>query len=463
VTATTPGTASRARLYERTVPADFRAQRGLFYTPDEVADVMACGAIELWLSLHPGATFAGRTVVDPSCGAGALLAAAGRALGSVDARLVGRDIDAEAIAIARERLGARADVAQGDALADGPLGDIVLINPPYGRDPSCADRDRFVSFWRAALARVAPGGVLAVLAPSSWRTGVRYASARREVMGPSGIRRIIELHRGSFADAYVDTCIALCAPTDSSVPVRLESAHLDSPSPPTDRGFGGETLGALFFSRRGILAPALSDRGTPLLLGPVVPFVWPSRRSAFARVLAKDVVEGKAALALDRGPRLLIRRILGRASRLTCIVTSRPALVKKDFYILVPRDLEISLAAYSALLHSRPIAERLAASESASTKNDFAQVTLARLRALRCPRLPTPTRGALTRVRHAGDEDVDAKDPLAAAAWLELWARRGEALGRALSRERTRLVDADPRWMTLRARLDAFAGRMGLT
>ena len=159
---------SKARTYERAVPTHLRTQRGLFYTPDDIADRVASGALTLWRSVHPGESLSGRTVLDPSCGAGALLAAAARALGPVDVRLVGRDTDPEAVSLARERLGGLADIQLGDALGEGPSGDVVLTNPPYGRDASSEDRDRFVTFWRSALERVRPGGVLAVLAPRSF-------------------------------------------------------------------------------------------------------------------------------------------------------------------------------------------------------------------------------------------------------------------------------------------------------
>jgi hypothetical protein len=233
-----------------------------------------------------------------------------------------------------------------------------------------------------------------------------------------------------------------------------------SPDSGERAGDRGLPLDSLFLSRRGILAPPTRDEGTPLLLGPVVPFVWPRQRSAFARVRPSDVVEGKAALALDHGPRLLVRRIVGRASRLTCVVTSRRALVKKDFYIFAPHDPALSLRAYAALLHARPIAERLAARETAATKDDFAQVTLGRLRELRVPRFVTPDAATVEAVRRLRDADVDARDPRRAAAWLTQWALRGEALGRVLSREGAHLVDADPRWRPLRTRLDAFVVRL---
>jgi SAM-dependent methyltransferase len=421
---------------------------GIFYTPDDVADTLAQGAIALWLSMRTGESYGeslaalrrgpeqvrallrGLTVLDPSCGAGALLAAALRAVPGGAIRILGADIDPSAIARCRERFGARAELRLADARASGPKADLVLTNPPYGRDSASGDIDRYVTFWRAALLRVKPGGVLAVLAPPSWLTGIRYAKARREVIEPSGVQKVIDLPRGSFRDAYVDTCIALCAPG------RRRQRRGSSPSPPMQApGRGAPALGELFVSRRGILAPAARERGTKLLLGPVTPFVWPTRASAFARVRPSDVVEGKAALRLDRGPRLLVRRIVGRASRLTCLVTEERALVKKDFYVLVPRDPSLSLLAYAALLHARWVTTWLAEAEAASTKEDFAQVTLARLRQLRVPRLERSS---------------------ASAAWLERWARAAETLGRVLSKEGTRLVDGDPRWEPLRAKLDAF-------
>jgi predicted RNA methylase len=441
---------ARARAYERAAPAKKRSLRGLFFTPDAVADTMARRAIALWRASQPVASRAAPTVLDPSCGAGALLAAAARAL-DAGARLVGTDLDPEAIALARERLGARALLEVGDALLPGPSADIVLTNPPYGRDPRSADRDRFVTFWRAALARVSPGGVLAVLAPTSWRTGVRYAAARREVMGPS-VREIVELPRGSFPDAYVDTCVALCTPRAERLPSPPPEGATTAPA--------SERLGGLFQARRGILAPPPSAVGEPLLVGRVVPFAWPRARSAFTRVRREDVVEGKAALALDRGPRLLVRRIVGRAGRLTCVTTSRRALVKKDFYVLVARDADLCLPAYAALLHARGLADRLAAREVATTKNDFAQVTLARLRELSVPRLATPRAGDRIRIRRLPDAEVDARDPRDAAAWLDRWAREAATLGAALCRERVRRVDADPRWDAPRRRLDAFVDRM---
>jgi SAM-dependent methyltransferase len=416
-----------ARGYERSTPRHVRAERGLFYTPDDVADVVAKGALALWVS--EGKTLAGKTILDPSCGAGALLAAVRRAAPAVPLRLVGGDIDSRAIALARARLGDEAELYVGDALTEThPRGDLVVTNPPYGRDPGSDDLDRYVTFWRAALARVAPGGVLAVLAPRSWRTGPRYARARREVMDRAGVRRVLELPSGAFPDAYVDTCVALCVPRPSRVSSSV--AIEERAQTPATR-----TLGALFFSRRGILAPSGRGRGMRLLVGPVAPFVWPKSASAFTRVDPRGVVEGKGALRLGVGPRLLVRRIVGRASRLSPVVATSPALVKKDFYVFVPREPSLCLPAYAAFLHAGQVAAFFAETDETTTKGDFAQLTLTRLRALPVPRLVTGSR---------------------AATWLEGWAREAGTLGRRLAREQVREVDQDRRWAPLRERLDAF-------
>jgi predicted RNA methylase len=453
---------------------------GVFYTPDAAADTLVEGAIALWLSERTGRSFehamaavsgrspwayrllSGRTLLDPSCGGGALFAAALRALPGLSAKMVGGDIDPCAIRLCHERFGDRVELYQGDARTPGPEGDLVLTNPPYGKDPSSADIDRYVTFWGAAARRVKPDGVLAVLAPRSWRTGVRYAAARRDVIERTGVRRVVDLPRGSFPDAYVDTCVALCVPGPLARPPSSQRTLIPAVSSGERAGNSTSTsrLGLLFLARRGILAPSRQGKGTPLLLGPIAPFVWPTHPSAFSRVRPRDVVEGKAALSLDRGPRLLVRRIVGRASRLTCLVALRPALVKKDFYVLAPRDPSLSLRAYAALLHSRLVAERLAEADEPTTKEDFAQLTLTRLRDLCLPRLLKSTPRDQRAVRRSDAKGV-ASEPRLAAAWLEAWERQAEALGRRLTRERARKVDHDPRWAPLRDRLDAFVVRMG--
>ena len=500
-----------ARRYERSVAPHTRAKHGLFYTPDPLADRLVWAALGEWLAQRgvpferawalfasgtaPGRgaaaarrALAGLVVVDPSCGAGALLAAAGRAIARAgaalgarpSARLVGTDRDAAAIALARTRLAAAGAtlVEVGDALDPrGPTGDVVLTNPPYGsaqegaktRAGARGDVDRYVTFWRAAAARVKDGGVLAVLAPTSWRTGQRYRDARRTVIEPSGLATVLLVPRGAFPDAYVDTCVAICHAGRPCRDVRVAQVDLGTMSPPAAAArvrapapaaeARTESIDALFRSTRGVLAIPAARGGERLLVGPVAAFAWPADPRAFSRVLPGGVREGAASLALSHGPRLLVRRIVGRSERLTCLVVTEPAVVKKDFYVLVPRVAGVSLHAYAALLHARPVARAVAAREVASTKNDFAQLSLAVLRDLRVPLLPRPGTRARATAKATADAALDVADAELASAWLETRALEGRRIGRELLESRVRRIDADERWTVLRARLDDFAAR----
>jgi SAM-dependent methyltransferase len=491
-----------ARGYERSVAPLARARHGLFYTPDALADRVAWAALAEWLAQRgvpfdeAWALFAsGRaprasrqlvaarewlgnlTVLDPSCGGGALLAAteratsrAARAIGEPsNARLLGTDRDPVAIALARALLSPRATVAKADALAPaGPTADVVLTNPPYGPPEVRGDIDRYVTFWRAAAARVRPGGVLAVLAPTSWRTGRRYDLARRTVIEASGVSRVLLVPAGAFADAYVDTCITLCRVGEATRKPIVMLLDLGQPDPPSSREThpvasstnASPTLADLFMVARGILAPSATGHGEPLLLGPVAAFAWPTDRRSFARVDPDDVREGRASLAFAGVPRLLVRRIVGRSERLTCLVSDEPAVVKKDFYVLVPRDPSVSLHAYAALLHARPVARAIAAHEVAATKNDFAQLTLAVLRDLHVPRLVRPGEVARRRAETIPDESIDPRGSEVVSAWLEARALEGRRIGRALLDRHARHPDADRGWKELRARLDAFVARL---
>jgi 23S rRNA G2445 N2-methylase RlmL len=117
-------------------------------------------------------------VWDPFVGSGAELVERAR-LGPFRA-LHGSDVDARALAVARENLaaaGVTADLAQRDALAAAPSGvTLVLTNPPMGRravrTAGLAELlDRFVAH---AAATLAPGGRLVWLAP--WPARARRAA-----------------------------------------------------------------------------------------------------------------------------------------------------------------------------------------------------------------------------------------------------------------------------------------------
>ena len=457
-----------AQRFERSLDPQERAAHGVFFTPPEVADRMAEAALSEWRARRPPGVDTVR-VLDPSCGAGALLAAVRRiapeVVPGVRLELVGTDRDARALAIAARAVPG-ATLARGDALAhEGPTADVVLTNPPYG-PAAPPDINRYVTFWRAAARRVRPGGVLVVLAPTSWRTGSRYTDARRAILEETGLQRVVELASRPFADAYVDTCIAVCLPgarawdaVEPRTATRLARA--------LEEQNALHALNRLFDVARGILAKrtvgSATDAGkggVRLLVGRVAPFGWPDGRDAFAWVRPDDVVEGKGSLELLGERRLLVRRIIGRTWRLTAVVPQLPAAVKKDFYVLVPRDPSLNVEAYAALLHAAPTSRVIAAAESAAVKGDFAQLTVVALRALRVPRLPTQSAADIARASHLDDAEVDVSDRPLTSAWLTAQARKGRRLGNALLREGVREVDADPRWAALRDPLDRLAQRL---
>jgi SAM-dependent methyltransferase len=99
---------------------------GCVYTPDDLARRLARIALAR-LPRHERPT-----VCDPACGDGSLLAAVQRL--RPDAELFGLDLDADALQLARQRLGPDATLVQGDALGrrwlEGPFG-VVVANPPW--------------------------------------------------------------------------------------------------------------------------------------------------------------------------------------------------------------------------------------------------------------------------------------------------------------------------------------------
>lgn len=116
-----------------------------------------------------------RSAIDPSCGDGRFLEAAGRA-GQV--RLVGCDVSSEALATTRERLAARrlgADLIEADFFTleptEVPPVDVVIGNPPFIRYQCFDERSR-----RAALASALRLGVRLTRLTSTWAPFLLHAT-----------------------------------------------------------------------------------------------------------------------------------------------------------------------------------------------------------------------------------------------------------------------------------------------
>ncbi|MGW4321100.1 N-6 DNA methylase [Streptomyces sp. NPDC004684] len=174
--------------------------RQITTTPPRLADLM----IKIAAERHPGPV---RTVLDPACGTGTLLVAAGRQWGHGNkptVRLLGQDQDHVLVRLARSRLAidglAEGDLSNisleaGDTLrADahpGAQADVVLSNPPsnerdwghaelatdprwvYGQPPRTEPELAWVQH---AVTSLAPGGVAVLVLPpavSARRAGRR--------------------------------------------------------------------------------------------------------------------------------------------------------------------------------------------------------------------------------------------------------------------------------------------------
>jgi SAM-dependent methyltransferase len=219
-----------ADAYEQSLPRAVRRSLGVFYTPPALADRLAGDAIDRALTRSPASAV---TVFDPACGAGNLLVAAYRRLSRAHAEaglridaegrrrvlegsIFGVDVDAEAVARAREALAQAAGVAV-DLTANVRVGDaireherrgfsVLLANPPYldaetmtrhhaalrafchGRYAAASGNwDLFCVFVERCLQLCAPGGSCALLVPNKLASA-DYARAARGLLVTSGWR-----------------------------------------------------------------------------------------------------------------------------------------------------------------------------------------------------------------------------------------------------------------------------------
>lgn len=109
-----------------------RTEDGVVYTPEPLA-MLAASQLYQYQDIarkHGAKRYGGRTVLDPCCGEGALLAACRR----IDSRAacLGIDIDAEAVARAKAN-GFEAEVCDLFKLpvTTEPPGHLLICNPPY--------------------------------------------------------------------------------------------------------------------------------------------------------------------------------------------------------------------------------------------------------------------------------------------------------------------------------------------
>ncbi|HEX4361210.1 MAG TPA: N-6 DNA methylase [Pseudonocardia sp.] len=257
---------------------DPRKRHGVHYTPPELAAFLADRAVR---ALDPPGERPVR-VLDPACGEGALLAAAGQRLlaGGYRVELVGADRDPTAVAAAGQRLaalGLAAELRVRDALAaptpargrHTPTGaasgrpepapggfQLVITNPPYVRTQvlgaataaELARRfglrgrvDLMHVFVALAAEQLVEGGVLGLLCSNRFLSTQAGANVRGLFADRFRVREVYDLGDSKPFPAAVLPAIVIAAASWSAVglepppPARFVSVYrLPEPLPPTD-------------------------------------------------------------------------------------------------------------------------------------------------------------------------------------------------------------------------------------
>lgn len=212
----------------------------------------------------------GLRVLDPACGAGALLAAAHRLARAQGAALALRGIDVAEVAVdaARARLraeGARAELLCADALArPWTPADLVLANPPFVRHEAIPAREKaraarasglsrqadLSAHFAAVALRAAP--VVALVWPRALDTARSAAPLRADAAARGGfVLRLRSRAAGSFA-ASIDTHLAAWVLGASDRPAAEAAVPLAALS---DAALAGIA--------RGVAAPGVAFRRAP--------------------------------------------------------------------------------------------------------------------------------------------------------------------------------------------------------
>jgi len=227
--------------YVRALEPKVRLSEGRHYTPSKLS-------AELWRMLVTEAGQAPRRVVDPACGAAALLlpvirdGASRHADPATFAQVSGTDIDPVGVWLGNAFLAAellpwwasidpsrrarlQTFLTVGDGLvATGDAPDAIVMNPPYGRirlTSAARQRwarslyghsNRYAMFLHAAIERVAPGGWVAAVLPTSFLGGAYYQRLRAMIAedAPLVSLTFVEERNGVFSgDPLQETCLAV--------------------------------------------------------------------------------------------------------------------------------------------------------------------------------------------------------------------------------------------------------------
>ncbi|GAD55854.1 Eco57I restriction-modification methylase domain-containing protein [Limimaricola cinnabarinus] len=246
-------TSTLGALYTSLLPRPQRKAHGVYYTPPTLAALMTERAGEAGIDWHRA------RVIDPACGAGALLLPtlermlarladqpAGHVLDEIGRRLRGIDLDPVAAWIAQVGVDMRLApwcrqtgrpaprVAHAGcglaASAEDGCYDLVLANPPYGQlRLDAATRARFAQsingranlyalFCQRAVELTRPGGALVLLTPTGFLGGEYFAALRRYLATEAAPLSIetITARKGVFEGVQQETVVTTCRRADGA-------------------------------------------------------------------------------------------------------------------------------------------------------------------------------------------------------------------------------------------------------
>lgn len=221
-------------LYTLLLPSRVRRSQATYFTPPTVADAVVDLAIEAGFDIEAD------TVLDPAAGGAAFLSTlAGRmANGGLDptevaCRLSGIEIDIGLATLSgrliAERLGSplrREVIITGDALRVGipATYGLVIANPPYGRVgledvrgeawrkvAHSGHVNKYALFTELCFRHAKPGGVVALVIPSSFRAGPLYDRMRAFIRSQAEVLAVgsIPGRDGVFIDVAQDISVLI--------------------------------------------------------------------------------------------------------------------------------------------------------------------------------------------------------------------------------------------------------------
>lgn len=246
-------------LYTLLLPSKVRRSQATYFTPPTVADAVVDLAIAAGFDIEK------HTVLDPAAGGAAFLstlagrmAIAGLNPTEVAYRLNGIEIDTGLATLSRrliaERLGSplhREVIIAGDALrvAIPASYDLVIANPPYGRVGLNDVRgmawrevahsghvNKYALFAELCFRHTQPGGIVALVIPSSFRAGPLYDRMRAFIRSQSEVLAVgsISGRDGVFIDVAQDISVLIARKGKAHDPTSAVSFPIVGAMPSTD-------------------------------------------------------------------------------------------------------------------------------------------------------------------------------------------------------------------------------------